>query len=211
MQYVTGILSAALNGLHGALGSYGLAIIALTFLIRVVILPLTASQTRAMKKMQELQPEVQKLQKKHKKDPQRLNQETMALWREHKVNPLSGCLPVLIQLPVLWAFFTVLRDFDFRGDPGFLWIADLSVPDALYVLPVLAGLTTFWQTRMTTPTAAEGTQRMMLYFMPAFLGWLSMQFPAGLALYWVASNVFSIGQQYYLDWADRRDTAEGAA
>lgn len=209
MNYVTSLLTGVIEALHGLTGNYGLAIIILTVLIRLVILPLTASQTRAMKKMQELQPEIQKLQKKYRNDPQRLNQETMALWREHKVNPLSGCLPILIQLPILWAFFAALRGYDFRADPAFLWLPDLSAPDPV-ILPLLTALTTYWMTRMTTPATADPSQRVMLYVMPVFLGWVTRTFPAGLAVYWVTSNVFSIVQQYFLNWADRR-TVKGEA
>lgn len=200
---VTSLLTGIIEQLHGLTGNYGVAIIILTILIRVVLLPLTSSQTRAMKKMQQLQPEIQKLQKKYRNDPQRLNQETMALWREHKVNPLSGCLPVLIQLPFLWAFFAALRGYDFQADPSFLWIPDLASPDP-WVLPILTGLSTYFMTRMSSANAADPSQRVMLYAMPVFLGWITRTFPAGLGVYWVTNNLFQIAQQYYMEWADRR-------
>lgn len=205
---VSSVLAGIIEQLHGLTGNYGVAIILLTLMIRVLLLPLTSSQMRAMKKMQQLQPEIQKLQKKYRNDPQKLNEKTMALWREHNVNPLAGCLPVLIQLPILWAFFAALRAYDFRADPGFLWIADLASPDP-YVLPILTGVTTFLVTRMTS-TAADPSQRVMLYGMPVFLAIVSRRFAAGLALYWVVSNLFQIVERYLVDWADRR-AAKGEA
>ena len=204
MAYVTGVLTNIIEQLHALTGSYGLAIILLTFIIRLVILPLTASQTRAMKKMQVLQPEIKKLQKKYRNDPERLNRETMELWRKHNINPLAGCLPMLIQLPILFAFFAALREFDFQGDPRFLWLPNLAEPDPWYILPILTAVTTFLMSRMTTPPGTEASQQVLLYVMPLFIGWLAVNFPSGLAVYWVASNLFSIAQQYLMDWTERR-------
>lgn len=205
---VTSLLTGIIEQLHGLTGNYGVAIILLTIMIRVVLLPLTSSQTRAMKKMQQLQPEIQKLQKKYRNDPQKLNEKTMALWREHNVNPLAGCLPMLIQLPILWAFFAALRGYDFRADPGFLWVADLAVPDKV-VLPILTAVTTYLVTRLTS-TSADPSQRVMLYAMPVFLGWIASTLPAGLSVYWVTSNLFQMLERYFVEWADRR-AARGEA
>lgn len=178
-------------------GSYGLAIILLTVFIRIALLPLTWGQAQSMVKMQALQPEIKKLQKKHKDDPQTLNRETMALWKKHGVNPLSGCLGVLIQLPFLWAFFQMLHQFDYVGAARFLWVPDLAQPDPFLVLPLLAGITTYWQTKAASPAGGtDPSQRMMLYVFPVMIVWLSWKFAAGLSLYWVMSNVLFIAQTY---------------
>lgn len=193
------ILTGVLDFFFKFTGDYGVAIILATVLIRIIILPLTFSQTRAIKKMQELQPEQQRIQKQFKGDPERLNQEMMKLWKEHKINPASSCLPLLIQLPILWAFFRALTRLDVLQGAGFLWIASLGEPDKLYILPVLAGVTTFWQSRISPPSGmGAGTQQTMTYVMPLFIIWLSARFPAGLSLYWVVSNLFSVAQQYFV-------------
>lgn len=204
MSYVAGVLTNILEWIYGFTGNYGLAIIFLTIIVRLLILPLTASQTRSMKQMQLLQPEIQKLQKKYKNDPERLNRETMELWRKHKVNPLMGCLPILIQIPILYAFFAALRDYDFLGNPSFLWVPNLGGPDPYYILPILTAVTTFLMSKVTTPATAEGPQQVMLYAMPIFIGWISLSFASGLALYWVVSNLFSVGQHLFMEWSDRR-------
>jgi len=197
-QALINLFKDGLQLFYGLTGNYGLAIIAFTLLVRFIMLPLTWSQTTAMKKMQELQPQTERLQKKYKNDKQKLNEEMVKLWRENNVNPAGGCLPLLLQMPIIIAFFQALRGFAFVGDAGFLWIPNLAEPDPSYILPILAGLTTYLQSRLATPGggSGEGMQRSMLYFMPIFIGWISIRFPAGLSLYWVMSNIFSIGQQY---------------
>lgn len=210
MAYVAGLITDVLEQLYSFTGDYGLAIILLTAVIRLLIFPLTASQTRSMKQMQALQPELQKLQKKYKNDPERLNKETMELWRKYNINPLMGCLPILIQLPILYAFFAALRDYQFQGDPSFLWVPDLAGPDPYYVLPILTAVTTYMMSRVTTPTTVEGSQRVMLYAMPVFIGWISLSFASGLALYWIATNLFSVLQHFLMEWSERR-RVEGEA
>lgn len=182
-------------------GSAGLAIIFLTIVIRVALYPLTLSQTKSMAQMRELQPKQQELQKKYKDNPQEYQKKVMELYQEHKVNPLGGCLPILLQLPILWALFGVLRTFPL-DDALFLGL-DLSKSATetglwyMYILPVLSGLTTYAQ--MALSATAEPSQRMMMLLMPGFLIFISVGFPAGLVLYWVVSNVFSVGQQYVIN------------
>lgn len=182
-------------------GSSGLAIIFLTIVIRVALYPLTLSQTRSMAQMRELQPIQQELQKKYKDNPQEYQKKVMELYQEHKVNPLGGCLPILLQLPVLWALFGVLRTFPLQ-DAMFLGLnlaesATESGQWYMYIMPVLSGLTTYAQ--MALSATAEPSQRMMMFIMPGFLIFISVGFPAGLVLYWVVSNVFSVGQQYVIN------------
>jgi YidC/Oxa1 family membrane protein insertase len=183
-------------------GSYGIAIILLTVAIRLVLAPLTFSQSKSMEAMKALQPEMNALQQKYKDNPEEYQRRVMELYKEHKVNPLSGCLPMLIQLPFLWALFSVLRNFDFGT--GFLWLTSLSEPDPYYILPVASALTTYTQMIMTS---ADASQKSMMLIMPIFIGYISISFPAGLVLYWVVSNLFSMGQQYLI--ARRMNPQEG--
>src|SRR5690606_1048246 len=177
--------------------SSGLAIILLTVTIRLALYPLTLSQTTSLAVMRELQPKMQELQKKYKEKPQEYHQRVMELYREHKVNPLGGCLPVLIQLPFLWALFRVLQDFPLEQRQFLIW--DLAGPagEPLWILPLLSGLTTYGQMMLTA--TGDQSQKAMMLVMPVFLTWISIQFPAGLVLYWVVSNLFSIGQQYVIN------------
>jgi len=174
-------------------GSYGLAIILLTLAIRIILAPLTFSQSKSMEAMKALQPEMQELQERYKDKPEEYQRKVMELYQKHKVNPLGGCLPMLIQLPFLWALFAVLREFDFGT--GFLWLTSLSAPDPLYILPVLSAVTTYLQMVMTS---ADASQKTMMFIMPAFIGYISINFPAGLVIYWVVSNIFSMAQQYII-------------
>lgn len=164
-----------------------------------------------MRKLQELAPKQQEIQKKYKKDPQRAQQEIMKLYQKEGVNPFMGCLPLLIQMPILYALFMALRSF---FDPvhhpayvdmsraSFLWIGNLGTPDPI-ILPILAGLGTFlqqWVSMNRGAGAGDQTQRTMLYIMPIFMAWISRSFPAGLALYWVMFTVVSIAE----NWIVRR-------
>ncbi|HEV3097267.1 MAG TPA: YidC/Oxa1 family membrane protein insertase [Candidatus Dormibacteraeota bacterium] len=218
-------LLAFLNGnpVADAIGPFGIAIVLLTILIKLIISPVFQYQLTTSRRVQAEQrriaPHLAALRKKYKKDPQRLNQETMALYKEHNINPLaqmSGCLPALVQSPILIALFYVIRDahktlpihnFQFLGialDKAAL--AHGQFVAVAVLLPLLAGLTTFVQTKMMTPpggtaaqdpTQAAMTQNMTL-ILPVFIGFISLQFAAALALYWVVSNLFSIGQQYFI-------------
>lgn len=200
-------MAAALNILHRLSGSYGVAIILLTILIRLATYPLTVKQTQSMARMREVAPKVQEVQKKYADKPQEMHRRVMQIYRENGVNPLSGCLPMLIQLPFLWALFTVLRNpSTFSGGEPFLWVANLGAADPLYILPVLSGVTTYVQS-FVTGTGTDPTARAMLYIMPVFIGWVSATLPAGLVLYWVVSNIFSIVQS----WLITRKSSEGRA
>ena len=189
-----GVLNTALEWMlrffYDLSGSYGVAIILLTLAIRFV---LTFSQSKSMEAMKRMQPEMQALQERYKDKPEEYQRKVMELYKENKVNPLGGCLPMVVQLPFLWALFAVLRGFDFGT--GFLWLTSLSAPDPLYILPVLSAVTTYLQMIMTS---ADASQKSMMYIMPVFIGYISINFPAGLVIYWVVSNLFSMGQQYVI-------------
>lgn len=181
--------------------SYALAIILLTVLIKVVLYPLTQKQMKSMQGMQLIQPKVKEIQEKWKsKDPKKMQEEIMKLYKEHNVNPAAGCLPLLIQMPILIALYRSLFTFDYvnPAHATFFWLHNLTDVDPYYILPVLAAVTTYLQSKMAT-TSNDPTQKMMLYTMPVFIGWISATVPAGLALYWVVFNVASIVQQYFIN------------
>ena len=182
---------------------YGLVLIALGFMVRLVLWPLNQKAMRSAMAMQGIQGPLKEIQAKYKDNPARLQQEMMKLYKEHNVNPLGGCLPMLIPMPVLFALFFVLQNtIELRGVP-FLWFPDLAQPDPIYVIPVLSGLSMFVLSKVgqkgieyTPETRAQA--KMMLYFMPALITFFGLQFAAGLNLYWFASNVASIPQQWMI-------------
>ena len=203
-----------LNLFNGWIPNFGVAIILLTILVRLVFWPLTRKSTEGMKRMQELSPLMKEIQKKYKDNPQRLQQETWALYKEKKVNPMSSCLPMLIQIPVFIALFNVLRSaVELRYAP-FLWIADLSEPEGLFaswfpfgglnLLPILMAVSTGLQSAFTPSTGDKQQQRMMMVFMPIMMLVMFYSFPSALSLYWFLSNLFSIVQM----WLIRRETAK---
>ena len=202
-----------LNLFNGWIPNFGVAIILLTILVRLLFWPLTRKSTEGMKKMQELQPLMKEIQAKYKDNPQRLQQETWQLYREKKVNPMSSCLPMLIQIPVFIALFNVLRSaVELRYAP-FLWIADLSEPEGLFaswfpfgglnLLPILMAVSTALQSYFTPSTGDKKQQQMMMVMMPAMMLIMFYSFPSALSLYWFLSNIFSIVQM----WLTRRQTA----
>jgi YidC/Oxa1 family membrane protein insertase len=190
-------------------GNYGWSIILLTICIRIVFYPVNKRQALAMKAMQRIQPELKKIQEKYKDDREQLNKEMMEVYRRHKVNPLSGCLPMLLQLPVFLGLYNALMQaIELRHEPFIGWITDLSQPDRLGsfslpfvsppgipVMTLLMGASMLIQQRMT-PSAGDPTQQRMMMFMPLVFTIMFVNFPAGLVLYWLANNLMSIGQQY---------------
>ena len=197
-----------LNLFYALIPNYGVAIILLTILVRILFWPLTHKSTIGMRKMQEIQPKIKELQEKHKGNPQRLQQEMMALYRENKVNPLSSCLPMLVQIPVFFALFVVLRGaVELRYAP-FLWIRDLSQPEALFaswfpfgglnILPILMAVTMALQSALTPSAGDRSQQRMMMVFMPIMMLVMFYNFASALSLYWTLSQVISIGQTWWI-------------
>jgi len=186
-----------LQFLHGFTGNYGAAIILLTVGVRVLFIPLTHKSYRSMKDMQALQPQLQVLQKKYKDDRQRLQKEMMELYQKNKVNPVGGCLPMILQIPVFVALFNVLyTTIEIRQAPFILWIHDLSDKDPYYVLPIIMGLTMLIQQKMQ-PTTMDPTQAKIFLMMPVLMTFLFVSFPSGLVLYMITNNVLTVGQQYF--------------
>lgn len=203
-------LMVALKFFYSFLGNFGVAIILLTVCIKAIFWPLTQKSYSSMKDMQKLQPQMQKLRTKYGKDKQKLNQEMMTLYKENRVNPFGGCLPMLIQIPVFFALYKVLLGaIELRHAPFALWITDLSAPDtlisdlfgfgfALGPLPLIMGFTMFLQQKMT-PTNMEPTQAKIMLFMPVFFTFIFLGFPSGLVLYWLVNNLLTIAQQYLIN------------
>ena len=197
------------------LGNYGWAIVLLTILIRIPFIPLVNKSQKSMKKLQELQPKIAEVREKFKKDPQRMQREMMDLYKKYKVNPLGGCLPIVLQIPVFFALYKILLiAIELRGAPFLLWIKDLSAPDTLFghipawfpviggfavgPLPILMGVTMVIQQKMT-PTSMDPAQNRMMMIMPIVFMFLFLNFATGLVLYWLMNNIFSITQQLYVN------------
>jgi len=196
------VILTVLTSMHRLISNYGIVIIIFSILIKIVVYPLTHSSYKSTAKMQELQPMIATLREKYKGDPQRLNRETMKLYKEHGANPVGGCLPMLLQMPILFALFTVFRNtIEFR-QATFVsgWIEDLSQPDPYYILPILMGLTMFVQQKMTMK---DPKQAAMVYIMPIMMVFFFIRFPAGLVLYYTLFNVLSSIQQ----WIMRRESS----
>jgi YidC/Oxa1 family membrane protein insertase len=195
-------LLSALNWLHGFIGNYGWAIIALTVIINAAMFPLRHKSNVSMRKMQAIQPQVKAIQDRYSKlkatDParQKMNTELMELYRQKGVNPASGCVPMLLTFPVLFAFYNLLSEaIELRGAPFIWWIHDLAAPDPYYVTPILMGASQMLQQKLMPMTGADPVQQKMMLFMPVLFTFLFITSPAGLALYWFASNVLIIAQQ----------------
>jgi YidC/Oxa1 family membrane protein insertase len=187
-----------LEKIHGMLGNWGWSIIALTLLIKAVFFPLSAASYRSMAKMKVITPRMQALRERFKGDPQKMNAALMELYKTEKVNPLGGCLPVVIQIPVFISLYWVLlSSVEMRGAPWIGWIHDLSQQDPFFILPVLMAGSMFIQTRLN-PTPPDPVQAKMMMFMPLAFSVMFFFFPAGLVLYYVVNNVLSITQQYYI-------------
>jgi len=221
---IASVLGQVLQALHGITGSYTLAIILLTIGIKALLHPLTRTQLKSMKSMAALAPQIEVLRRKYKDDPRQLNIETMNLYRSSKVNPFSGCLPLILQLPVLWALFALLRQPGIFGGETFAGFPLESQPWPLRVfldhpiliaIPILSGITTYWQQQMTI---TDPSQARMFIFMPFFVAYLATQFPIALSIYWIMSTVAYIAEYYLVvgpprrvRMAPRRDQRQGPA
>lgn len=178
------------NFLYSILRNYGLVIILFAIIIKAIFFPLSRQMIRSQHKMQMLQPELKKLQQKYKDDPQRVNQEMMHLYKTYKVNPFSGCLPLIIQMPIFFALYqTLITSIEFRNAPFIFWIADLSYRDPYYVLPITMGVMMLVQSLITT---VDPRQRFMVIIMPIFMVFIFLNFPSGLQLYWFSYNILTL-------------------
>ncbi len=200
-------LLRSLKWVNGFVGNYGWSIILLTLIINLVLFPLRHKSVVSMRKMQEIQPEVKAIQDRYSKlkatDPakQKMNQELMALYREKGVNPASGCVPMLLTFPFIFAFYALLSTaIELRGAPWFGWIHDLSAHDPYFVVPILMGVSQVWQQRLAPAAGVDPVQQKMMMLMPIFFTFLFLWYPSGVALYWFVNNIWAIGQQYLTNY-----------
>jgi YidC/Oxa1 family membrane protein insertase len=199
------LLLISMNGLHSLGLPYAGAIIAITVIIKLLFWPLTQASTRSMKRMQALQPEIKAIQAKYKDDPMKAQKKVMEVWKEHKISPLGGCLPMFLQLPVFLGFYRMIQSaIELRG-ASFLWVCDLSKPDTLFIipgfnfpfnpLPLLMGVTMLWQARLTPPSPGmDPAQQKIMKYMPLMFLFILYNFSAGLTLYWTVQNLLTIAQ-----------------
>ena len=181
-------------------GNYGFAIIIITVILKFIFFPLTHKSYKSMKEMQKLQPKMNKLKEKFKDDRDGLNRAVMELYREHKVNPLGGCLPMIVQIPVFFALYKALMfSIELRQAPFMLWIQDLSAKDPYYVTPIIMGVTMVVQQKMTPSTGMDPVQAKMMMALPVVFTFMFLNFPSGLVLYWLVNNILTIAQQYYIN------------
>ncbi len=200
-----------------------MSIIIFTILVKLVLVPLTKNQMSSAKKMQELQPKVKEIQEKYKNNKEKLNEKTMELYKEHKINPVGGCLPLLIQLPIIFGLFRALRapeTYVFPNNPellekamnaSFLWLNNLIDPDVImlggfklpWILPIVAAITTYFSMNSASAGQQNQSLKTMNIFLPLMILWWGQSFPAGLTLYWVISNLFQMAQQYFLTKMDK--------
>lgn len=208
---------------YGFFGNYGWAIIMLTIVTRIPFIPLVNKGQKSMKKLQAIQPKMAEIREKYKKDPQKMQKEMSELYKKHKVNPMGGCLPMLLQIPVFFALYKVLLiAIELRGAPFMLWIKDLSAPDTLFgyipamvpliggfavgPLPIVMGLTMLIQQKMT-PSGMDPKQAKMMLMMPVIFTFMFLNFASGLVLYWLVNNILSIIQQFFVNKKLAKETA----
>ncbi len=184
--------------LHSLLGNWGWTIVALTVLIKLAFFPLSAAGYRSMAKMRVVTPKMQAIRERYKNDPQKMQQATMELYKTEKINPLGGCLPILVQMPVFFALYWVLQaSVEMRGAPWILWIDDLTRPDPYFILPIIYAVSMYITTKLN-PQPTDPVQAKMMLFMPLAFSVVFFFFPSGLVLYWVVNNILSIAQQWVI-------------
>ncbi|HEV7921393.1 MAG TPA: membrane protein insertase YidC [Thermoanaerobaculia bacterium] len=210
------VLLTALMWINGYVHNYGWAIVLLTVIIKLLLYPLQHKQNVSMKKMQRLQPKMEAIRNRYKKSKtdveqrNKMNQEIMGLYQKEGINPMGGCWPILLQVPILWGFYGLLsRSIELRGAPWILWIHDLSTKDPYYVLPLLMTITMFIQ-QTITPATGDAAQRRMFLIMPLIFGWIFKEFPSGLVLYWLVQNILTIAQMMIMNkyWKEHPDDAK---
>jgi YidC/Oxa1 family membrane protein insertase len=195
------VLLLFINFTHKITKNYGADIIIISVLLKILFWPLTRKSYKSMKEMQKVQPEMTMLREKYKDDKTRLNRELMDLYKRRKINPLGGCLPMVVQIPIFFAlYWALMGSIELRHAPFILWIKDLSYRDPIYISPILMGASMVWQQKMT-PTAGDPRQAKMMMIMPIVFTFLFLSFPAGLVIYWLITNILTIGQQYLINKA----------
>lgn len=198
--FISKPLFLLLSYLHTLFGNWGWAIVVMTMVIRLVLFPLTYKGMVSMNKLKELSPKIKELQAKYKGDNQKLNAHMMELYKKHGANPMGGCLPILLQIPVFFAIYRVLQNaIELKAAPWIFWVEDLAVMDPYFILPVAMGATMFIHQRITPTNFSDPMQEKIMKFLPLIFTFFFVTFPAGLTLYWFVNNLFSIAQQYYVN------------
>jgi YidC/Oxa1 family membrane protein insertase len=194
-----GLVSDGLDYFYHVIGDYGVAILITTLIVRGITFPLMMKQIRYSKVMQQVQPELKKIQEKYKNDKEKISQETMKLFQTYKVNPLAGCFPIIVQMPILFALYQAINTNHALKEHEFLGILALSATQSVQniILAVLSAATTYLQSKMSMTNAKDPNTRMMLVIMPIMIGFFTWQFPAALGLYWIFSNILTIVQTYF--------------
>ncbi len=186
-------------------GNWGWAIVLFTLLVKIVLFPLSYKGLMSMQKLKDLAPKMKELREKYGKDPAKMNQQMMALYKKHGANPMGGCLPMLLQIPIFFALYRVLLNADeLQGAPWIGWITDLSRQDPYYILPILMGVTMFLQQKITPNTMTDPMQQKIFQWLPVLMTFFFLTFPSGLVLYWLVNNILTIAQQYYINSAYER-------
>jgi len=203
---------AVIVWIYGFVGNWGWAIILFTLLVKIILFPLSYKGMMSMQKLKDLAPKMKELNEKYGKDPQKMNAKTMEMYKKHGANPMGGCLPMLLQIPVFFALYRVLLNADeLQGAPWILWIQDLSRMDPYYVLPVLMGASMYFQQKITPSNITDPLQAKIFKFFPVIMTVFFVTFPSGLVLYWLTNNILSIGQQYYINLAYEKHKAAAIA
>jgi len=189
----------SLRNLNSFTSNWGISIILLTVILRILLHPFNISQAKSMAKMQKVQPEMNAIKAKYKDNPQKMNAEIMELYKKHNMNPFGGCLPMLLQIPILFALFTMLRtSIEIKG-ASFLWLADLSKPDVMYILPILIAVSMYYQQKSMQVNQSAPGQSQMMVMMPVMMFVITLSLPSGVLVYWFISNILSYFQQKYVN------------
>lgn len=201
-----------LNFLHGYMGNWGWAIVVMTLIVRIILFPLTYKSMISMNKLKDLAPKMKEIRERYKGDPQKMNLHMMELYKKHGANPMSGCLPILIQIPIFFAIYRVLLNaIELKAAPWAFWITDLSVMDPWFILPIFMGLTMFLQQLITPMAIQDPMQEKIMKFLPLIFTFFFLTFPAGLTLYWCVNNICSLIQQVIVNKLFKNQKQEGIA
>lgn len=216
LQWFVNLMTSFIEALYqltASIGfpSYALAIITLGIIVRILLFPLTIKQMKSTIGMSEVQPELRAIQEKYKNNKEKLSEEMAKLYQAYDINPAAGCLPILIQMPILLTLFRALRAFEFKHHASFFWIESLNNPDPMYILPIVLAVVMFLQQKLAMAGTTGGNDnpmmKGMLYSMPLMMGFFALQFPSGLCLYWVTTSTFMIGQQVIMNRMRKKELA----
>ena len=200
--FISKPLFKVLEWFHGLVGNWGWAIVLVTLLIKLILFPLSYKGMMSMQKLKDLAPQMKELKEKYGKDPQKMNAKMMEMYKKHGANPMGGCLPMLLQIPIFFAIYRVLLNaVELQGAEWTLWITNLSVMDPYFVLPLLMGASMWYQQKITPNTMTDPMQQKIFQWLPVVMTIFFISFPAGLVLYWLVNNLFTIAQQYVINKA----------